>query len=258
MKAETIELAKRLPKIFVKANVGLPVTKVTKHEMGSFADFVTEKTIKIKNLSRCVTKLQKLQGKKQYTDIEKQYVSSPTLTQSTSKVENHSISGNVGLWGCSEFEEIVVDVTRYRSVLEQTYFDDDHDDWHGDGMPKKFRAGDHTYDEMKIALARFIQRVHGHEAEVVAAVIAFEKSQETLLEHQEYLKIQKMFPICNTPQLKKQSELAWQDCMRAYKKLPEYNALMFAKKRQCLFNPLMDKQPSKEHIQDLVNSLATS
>ena len=153
------------------------------------------------------------------------------------------------------FEEIVVDVTMYRSVLEQTYIDADHDDWHRDGIPQKFRAGDHTYDEMKIALARFIQRVHGHEAEVVAAVIAFEKSQETLLEHQEYLKIQKMFPICNTPQLKKQSELAWQDCMRAYKKLPEYKVLMSAKKRQCLFDPLMDKQPSKEHIQHLINSL---
>ena len=262
MKAETIEIAKRWPKIFVKANVGLPVTKVTKHEMGSFADFVTEKTIKIKNLSSCVTKLQKLQGKKQYTDIEKQYVSSPTLTQSTSKVENHSISGNVGLWGCSEaklsFEEIVVDVTLYRSVLEQTYFDDDHDDWHGDGMPQKFRASDHTYDEMKIALARFIQRVHGHEAEVTAAVIAFEKRQESLPEHRDYLNQQKLWLSHKTPQSKKDCELAWQDCMRAYKKLPEYNALMFAKKRQCLFNPLMDKQPSKEHIQDLVNSLATS
>ena len=262
MKAETIELAKRLPKIFVKANVGLPVTKVTKHEMGSFADFVTEKTIKIKNLSSCVTKLQKLQGKKQYTDIEKQYVSSPTLTQSTSKVENHSISGNVGLWGCSEaklsFEEIVVDVTRYRSVLEQTYIDADHDDWHGDGMSQKFRAGDHTYDEMKIALARFIQRVHGHEAEVTTAVIAFEKSQETLSEHRDYLKQQKLCLSHKTPQSKKDCELAWQDCMRAYKKLPEYKVLMSAKKRQCLFDPLMDKQPSKEHVQDLVNSLATS
>jgi hypothetical protein len=248
----------RWPKIFVKANVGLPVTKVTKHEMGSFADFVTEKTIKIKNLSSCVTKLQKLQGKKQYTDIEKQYVSSPTLTQSTSKVENHSISSNVGLWGCSEFEEIVVDVTLYRSVLEQTYFDDDHDDWHGDGMPQKFRAGDHTYDEMKIALARFIQRIHGHEAEVTAAVIAFEKSQETLSEHRDYLKQQKLCLSHKTPQSKKNCELAWQDCMRAYKKLPEYKVLMFAKKRQCLFDPLMDKQPSKEHVQDLVNSLATN
>ena len=153
------------------------------------------------------------------------------------------------------FEEIVVDVTMYRSVLEQTYIDADHDDWHRDGIPQKFRAGDHTYDEMKIALARFIQRVHGHEAEVVAAVIAFEKSQETLLEHQEYLKIQKMFPICNTPQLKKQSELAWQDCMRAYKKLPEYNALMFAKKRQAMFAALVDNEPSIDHIQHLINSL---
>jgi hypothetical protein len=156
------------------------------------------------------------------------------------------------------FEDIVVDVTRYRSVLEQTYIDADHDDWHRDGMPQKFRASDHTYDEMKIALARFIQRVHGHEAEVVAAVIAFEKIQETLLEHRNYLNQQKLCLTHKTPQSKKDCELAWQDCMRAYKKLPEYKVLMSAKKRQCLFDPLMDKQPSKEHIQDLVNSLATS
>ena len=161
-------------------------------------------------------------------------------------------------WVNLSFEEIVVDVTRYRSVLEQTYIDADHDDWHGDGMPKKFRASDHTYDEMKIALARFIQRVHGHEAEVTAAVIAFEKSQETLSEHRNYLNQQKLWLSHKTPQSKKDCELAWQDCMRAYKKLAEYKVLMSAKKRQCLFDPLMDKQPSKEHVQDLVNSLATS
>lgn len=73
------------------------------------------------------------------------------------------------------FEETVEKITIYRNVLEQTYIDADHDDWHGDGMPKKFRADDHTYDEMKVALARFIKRVHGHEEEVTTAVITFEK-----------------------------------------------------------------------------------
>ena len=153
------------------------------------------------------------------------------------------------------FEDIVVDVTRYRSVLEQTYIDADHDDWHRDGMPQKFRAGDHTYDEMKIALARFIQRVHGHEAEVTAAVIAFEKSQETLSEHRNYLNQQKLWLSHKTPQSKKDCELAWQDCMKAYKKLPEYNALMFAKKRQAMFAALVDNEPSIDHIQHLINSL---
>jgi hypothetical protein len=156
------------------------------------------------------------------------------------------------------FEDIVVDVTRYRSVLEQTYIDADHDDWHRDGMPQKFRASDHTYDEMKIALARFIQRVHGHEAEVTAAVDTFTKTQESLPEHQEYLNIQKMFPICNTPQLKGQSELAWKSCMKAYGEMPEYKVLMSAKKRQAMFAALVDNEPSKEHVQYLVNSLATS
>jgi len=117
------------------------------------------------------------------------------------------------------FEDIVVDVTRYRSVLEQTYIDADHDDWHRDGMPQKFRASDHTYDEMKIALARFIQRVH---------------------------------------QLKGQSELAWKSCMKAYGEMPEYKVLMSAKKRQAMFAALVDNEPSKEHVQYLVNSLATS
>ena len=153
------------------------------------------------------------------------------------------------------FEDIVVDVTRYRSVLEQTYIDADHDDWHRDGMPQKFRAGDHTYDEMKIALARFIKRVHGHEAEVTAAVDTFTKTQESLPEHQEYLNIQKMFPICNTPQLKGQSELAWKSCMKAYGEMPEYKVLMFAKKRQAMFAALVDNEPSIDHIQHLINSL---
>ena len=153
------------------------------------------------------------------------------------------------------FEEIVVDVTLYRSVLEQTYFDDDYDDWHGDGMPQKFRAGDHTYDEMKIALARFIKRVHGHEVEVAAAVIAFEKSQETLSEHRNYLNQQKLCLSHKTPQSKKDCELAWQDCMRAYKKLPEYKPFMAAKKRQAMFAALVDNEPSIDHIQHLINSL---
>ena len=199
---------------------------------------------------------------KNFTDILVDSVDIVDIVESSKGVNNTDIGSVEPIrsepcfpWVNLSFEEIVVDVTRYRSVLEQTYIDADHDDWHRDGIPQKFRAGDHTYDEMKIALARFIQRVHGHEAEVVAAVIAFEKSQETLLEHQEYLKIQKMFPICNTPQLKKQSELAWQDCMRAYKKLPEYNALMFAKKRQAMFAALVDNEPSIDHIQHLINSL---
>ena len=153
------------------------------------------------------------------------------------------------------FEEIVVDVTMYRSVLEQTYIDADHDDWHRDGMPQKFRTGAQTYDEMKIALARFIQRVHGHEAEVTAAVIAFEKIQETLLEHRNYLNQQKLCLTHKTPQSKKDCELAWQDCMRAYKKLLEYKVLMSAKKRQAMFAALVDNEPSIDHIQHLINSL---
>jgi hypothetical protein len=250
MKAETIEIAKKFPKIGGKTGKNLLSTKSTNPKMTfveNFDAFSDEKNNKINKLTTSSTNLQNLQRKKPNLKLTIAPTNSPT---------------NVGLACQTEFslcfEETVEKITMYRSVLEQTYIDADHDDWHGDGMPQKFRVGDHTYDEMKIALARFIKRVHGHEEEVAAAVIAFEKSQETLLEHQEYLKIQKMFPICNTPQLKKQSELAWQDCMRAYKKLPEYKVLMSAKKRQCLFDPLMDKQPSKEHIQDLVNSLATS
>jgi hypothetical protein len=219
----------------------------------------------INYLSRITPPPSSTGNNKNFTDILVDSVDSVDIVESSKGVNNTDIGSVEPIrsepcfpWVNLSFKDLVEKITMYRSVLEQTYFDDDHDDWHGDGMPQKFRASDHTYDEMKIALARFIQRVHGHEAEVVAAVIAFEKSQETLLEHQEYLKIQKMFPICNTPQLKEQSELAWQDCMRAYKKLPEYKVLMSAKKRQCLFDPLMDKQPSKEHIQDLVNSLATS
>jgi predicted chitinase len=43
--------------------------------------------------------------------------------------------------------------------------------------------------------------------------------------------------------------------MKAYKKLPEYNALMFAKKRQAMFAALVDNESSIDHIQDLVNYL---
>ncbi len=96
-----------------------------------------------------------------------------------------------------------------------------------------------TEHDIKTALTRFIYRVHGHEEEVAAAVIAFEKIQETLSEHRDYLKKQKIWLSHKTPQSKKDCELAWQDCMRAYKKLPEYNPFMATKKRQCLFDPLV-------------------
>ena len=199
---------------------------------------------------------------KNFTDILVDSVDSVDIVESSKGVNNTDIGSVEPIrsepcfpWVNLSFEEIVVDVTRYRSVLEQTYIDADHDDWHGDGMPKKFRASDHTYDEMKIALARFIQRVHGHEAEVTAAVIAFEKSQETLSEHRNYLNQQKLWLSHKTPQSKKDCELAWQDCMKAYKKLPEYNALMFAKKRQAMFAALVDNEPSIDHIQHLINSL---
>jgi hypothetical protein len=90
---------------------------------------------------------------------------------------------------------------------------------------------------------------------VTAAVDTFTKTQESLPEHQEYLNIQKMFPICNTPQLKGQSELAWKSCMKAYGEMPEYKVLMSAKKRQAMFAALVDNEPSKEHVQYLSNSL---
>lgn len=119
------------------------------------------------------------------------------LIESNSFLRNHDTENDIPFTEEEKsleisFKELVEKITTYRSVLEQTYLDADHDDWHGDGVPQKFRAGAHTYHDIKTALTRFIYRVHGHEEEVAAAVIAFEKIQETLSEHRDYLKKQKI------------------------------------------------------------------
>lgn len=176
MRAETIKLAKKLPKIGGKPRETHLSTKSTNPKM-TFVEnieaFSGEKQNKISNLIISSTNLQNLQRKKPNLKLK------IALTNRTT---------NLGSVATICFEELVEKITTYRSVLEQTYIDDDHDDWHSDGMPQKFRAGDHTYDEMKIALARFIDRIHIHEQEVEVAVINFETAQETLSEHQDYLK----------------------------------------------------------------------
>ena len=93
------------------------------------------------------------------------------------------------------FEVLVEEITRYKNVLEQTYLDPDNDEWHADGMPEKFRSQEHTYEEIKIALARFIGRVHRHEEEVDTASLAFRSARDALPDYQKYMKVLRVIAV---------------------------------------------------------------
>ena len=152
------------------------------------------------------------------------------------------------------FEELVQEITKYKNVLEQTYLDADNDEWHGDGMPQKFRSQDHTYEEMKIALARFIGRVHRHEEQVERASLAFRSARDALPDYQKYMKVLRVYNNSD-PKSVEEVRLSWQSCLKAYENMPEHKAFMVAKKRQALFYPLTTRQPSREHIQELIDSM---
>jgi ribosomal protein S20 len=129
------------------------------------------------------------------------------------------------------------ELSDYIAVLKTTYANPIHDDWHGDGMPKKFRTGTYTDNEMKTAVAKFKERIHSQEKD--PACLAFEKAQTALLEYQDYINTQNI--LQHNPandQVHRDSVVKWKAYVKAYESLPEYQDLIAAQERIVLLASL--------------------